>query len=32
VVVRDIPGHGLLRVSCGWWNNGEDVDRLLAAL
>ena len=32
VVVRDIPGHGLLRVSCGWWNSDEDVDRLLGAL
>jgi L-cysteine/cystine lyase len=32
VVVRDIPGHGLLRVSCGWWNSDEDVDRLLDAL
>jgi L-cysteine/cystine lyase len=32
VVVRDIPGHGVIRVSCGWWNSDEDVDRLLAAL
>jgi selenocysteine lyase/cysteine desulfurase len=32
VVVRDIPGHGLLRVSCGWWNSDEDVDRLVGAL
>lgn len=32
VVVRDIPGTGWLRVSCGWWTSDEDVDRLLAAL
>jgi len=32
VVVRDIPGHGLLRVSCGWWNTDEDVDRVVGAL
>jgi L-cysteine/cystine lyase len=32
VVVRDIPGQGWIRVSCGWWTSDEDVDRLLAAL
>jgi L-cysteine/cystine lyase len=32
VVVRDIPGTGSLRVSCGWWTSEEDVERLLAAL
>jgi L-cysteine/cystine lyase len=32
VVVRDVPGTGWLRVSCGWWTSEEDVDRLLAAL
>jgi L-cysteine/cystine lyase len=32
VIVRDLPGTGWLRVSCGWWNGGEDIDRLLAAL
>lgn len=32
VIVRDIPGTGLLRVSCGWWTSDEDADRLLAAL
>jgi L-cysteine/cystine lyase len=32
VVVRDIPGTSWLRVSCGWWTNEEDLDRLLAAL
>jgi len=32
VHVRDIPGTGLIRVSCGWWTSDGDLDRLLAAL
>jgi len=28
VVVRDLPGTGLVRVSCGWWTNDDDLDRL----
>ena len=32
VIVRDLPGTGWLRASCGWWTSGEDVDRLLSAL
>lgn len=32
VIVRDIPGAGVLRVSCGWWTNDEDLDRLVEAL
>jgi selenocysteine lyase/cysteine desulfurase len=32
VIVRDIPGTGLIRVSCGWWTSDGDLDRLLAAL
>ena len=32
VVVRDLPGTGLVRVSCGWWTNDDDLDRLVAAL
>ena len=32
VIVRDLPGTGWLRASCGWWTSGEDVDRLLTAL
>jgi L-cysteine/cystine lyase len=32
VHVRDIPGTGLVRVSCGWWTSDEDLDRLLEAL
>lgn len=30
VAVRDIPGTGLVRVSCGWWTNDDDLDRLVA--
>jgi selenocysteine lyase/cysteine desulfurase len=32
VVVRFIPGRGLVRVSCGWWTSEADLDRLLGAL
>ena len=32
VVVRDLPGTGLVRVSCGWWTNDDDLERLVAAL
>ena len=32
VVVRDLPGTGLVRVSCGWWTSDDDLDRLVAAL
>ena len=32
VVVRDIPGLGWIRVSCGWWTTEEDLDRLVGAL
>ena len=32
VVVRDVPGQGLVRVSCGWWTSDDDLERLVAAL
>jgi L-cysteine/cystine lyase len=32
VVVRDIPGLGWIRVSCGWWTSEEELDRLVGAL
>ena len=32
VVIRDMPGTGWLRVSCGWWTSEGDVDRLLKSL
>ena len=32
VLVRDLPGHGWLRASCGFWTSEEDLERLAAAL
>jgi selenocysteine lyase/cysteine desulfurase len=32
VVIRDLPGTGLLRASCGYWTSDDDIDRLVAAL
>lgn len=32
VIVRDIPGTGLLRASVGAWNDETDLDRLMALL
>ena len=32
VVVRDVPGLGWIRVSCGWWTTDEDLERLVDAL
>ncbi len=32
VYVREIPGTGLVRVSCGWWTSDGDLERLVAAL
>ena len=32
VVVRDVPGAGWLRVSCGWWTSDDDLERLFDAL
>jgi L-cysteine/cystine lyase len=32
VVVREIPKTGLVRASCGWWTNEEDLDRLVAVV
>src|SRR5918994_377034 len=31
IVVRDLPGTGLVRVSCGWWASDDDLERLAAA-
>lgn len=28
VIVRDIPGHRVVRASCGWWTNENDLERL----
>ena len=32
VIVRDLPGRGLVRASVGWWTSEGDLDRLVAAL
>ena len=32
IAVREIPGSGLVRVSCGWWTNEDDLARLTATL
>jgi L-cysteine/cystine lyase len=32
VVIRDLPGTGYLRASCGYWTNDDDLDRLVGAL
>ncbi len=32
VIVRDLPGRGLVRASVGWWTNDDDLDRLVGAL
>ena len=32
VHVREIPGSGLVRVSCGWWTSEGDIERLVGGL
>jgi L-cysteine/cystine lyase len=32
VLIRDLPGTGLLRASCGYWTSEDDLTRLAAAL
>jgi L-cysteine/cystine lyase len=32
VIVRELPGRNLIRVSCGYWTSEEDIDRLLTGL
>jgi L-cysteine/cystine lyase len=32
VIVRDLPGRGLVRASVGWWTNDEDIERLVAGI
>ena len=29
VIVRDLPGRGLVRASVGWWTSDEDLERLV---
>jgi len=32
VVVRELPGRNLVRASCGWWTNDDDLQRLVDGL
>jgi L-cysteine/cystine lyase len=32
VIVRELPGTGLVRASVGWWNDDSDLERLLEGL
>ena len=32
VIIRDLPGRGLVRASVGWWTSEDDLDRLVQAL
>jgi len=32
VVVRELPGRNLVRASCGWWTNEDDLERLVAGV
>jgi len=32
VILRELPGTGLLRASVGWWNDESDLDRLAKGL
>jgi L-cysteine/cystine lyase len=32
VIVRELPGRDLVRASCGWWTNEDDLRRLAAGL
>ena len=32
VIVRELPGHNLVRASCGWWTSEDDLRRLVDGL
>jgi selenocysteine lyase/cysteine desulfurase len=32
VIVRELPGRNLIRVSCGYWTSEDDLERLLRGL
>jgi L-cysteine/cystine lyase len=32
VIVRELPGRNLIRVSCGYWTSEDDLDRLVDGL
>lgn len=32
VIVRELPGRNLVRASCGWWTNEDDLQRLVSGI
>jgi L-cysteine/cystine lyase len=32
VIVRELPGRNIVRASCGWWTNEDDLQRLVAGV
>ena len=32
VIVRELPGRNIVRASCGWWTNDDDLQRLAAGV
>jgi L-cysteine/cystine lyase len=32
VIVRELPGRNLVRASCGWWTNDDDLQRLASGV
>jgi L-cysteine/cystine lyase len=32
VIVRELPGRNLMRASCGWWTNEDDLQRLVEGI
>ena len=32
IILRDLPGRGLVRASVGWWTSDDDLERLVEAL
>jgi len=32
VIVRELPGRNLVRASCGWWTNEDDLQRLVTGV
>jgi selenocysteine lyase/cysteine desulfurase len=32
VIVRELPNRNLVRASCGWWTNEDDLQRLAAGV
>jgi selenocysteine lyase/cysteine desulfurase len=32
VIVRELPGRNLVRASCGWWTDEDDLQRLSAGI